>query len=238
MCVWHLLAAALFPPWTVRQCVKGQPSERGEEGLLQLQLRLIHLLGSTPRAESFDLKRNKTRGDWAETQTDWTFDLFQRDYKRHNICLNKGVLFTFWTATCSSWPCLVQPIKTLSSRPCGERSSVASRLVRWGMQLIWTKVNDKRKTSTTTSDRNNNKKKGPCRTVQRYSFTLEGLVSHLQGWRCRVETRQAELLIAPNSSMLNLVAPVPGFIHRPQCHSPGERLQLRHRDTHWLECGL
>lgn len=61
-------------------------------------------------------------------------------------------------------------------------------------------------------------------------FTLQGLVPHLQCWRYRVEARQAELLTAPHSSMLNLVAPVSGLIHRLHCDSPGEWLQLQNED--------
>lgn len=62
---------------------------------------------------------------------------------------------------------------------------------------------------------------GVCR------FTPQGLVPHVQCWWCRVATRQSELLIAPRSSMLNVAAPVPHLIHRPDCHSPGERLHLQ-----------
>ena len=42
--------------------------------------------------------------------------------------------------TCSCWPCLIQLSETLSSLLHKERSSIASRLVRRGPELIWTEV--------------------------------------------------------------------------------------------------
>lgn len=50
--------------------------------------------------------------------------------------------------TCSSLPCRVQHINTLSSLPCKERSRVTSKLVQRGTHLIWTKVRDINETST------------------------------------------------------------------------------------------
>lgn len=74
-------------------------------------------------------------------------------------------------------------------------------------------------------------------TRQSDSFTLQGLVPHVQCRWCRVETRKAELLAAPHCPVLELVAPVPGLIHRPHCDGPGEGLQLQNREERGLRGG-
>lgn len=163
----YLVVAALFPLWSVWQRVKGHLAECGGERLFQLQFGLVQLFWSTPRAKSSDLETNKNRHTYIQCQSKHqvhaaqtffikmfiTFSQFNMTIlysKRQRDLIEWSISFTFsgtWHAlyslTCSSRPCLVQPSKTLSSRPCKERSSVASKLVQRGMQLIWTEVKDK-----------------------------------------------------------------------------------------------
>lgn len=55
----YLLIATLVSLRLVGKCVKGQTSEDGGERLSQLELGLIHLLRSTPGAQSSDLEKNR-----------------------------------------------------------------------------------------------------------------------------------------------------------------------------------
>lgn len=140
--------------------------------------------------------------------------------------------------TCSSRPCLIQPRETLSSWPLENRSIVASKLVRRGTQLICTEVEDGRRKSADCHQQRLWKVWlmsiiNPYSPPQSPRFTLQCLVPHLQCRWCRVQARQAELLTAPHGTVLKLVAPVPGLVQRPRCHSPGERLQLQNAEEGW-----
>lgn len=157
----YFQAAASLPLRAVWQRVKRHLAESGGERLPQLQLGLIHLLRSAPPAKSSDLQRKKpqfvTTGNRAEIQADalMTHYVFAMSHsKRHKkgdkkiwmtAFIFSGSWHTLYSLTCSARPCLVQPRETLSSRPCKERSNVASKRVQRGTQLIWTEVKDKRR---------------------------------------------------------------------------------------------